>query len=188
MPKKSSKPSSPDDDSQQLGLELGGDLQSSPPTPSPEKAKKVAAYKQRRGRLERVAARDWFEAAIAAQNGDEDCYSDCTGEITRIAFGVTPRKLYKIVGGTPGNRDTLPIPMQNKLMFHELAAAPQLENATITGETQAEINFQIVQIVGDQAEDTEEFLRSCNLYQGLVEKHRVDPTSEPDLPEKLPPT
>jgi len=192
MQKKSSNPS-PDDDSQQLGLELGGDLQSSAPEPKPEKAKKVAAYKQSRGRLERVAARDWLEAAIAAQNGDDECHRNCTGEITRTAFGVTPRRLYKLVGGTPGDRDTLPVEMQNKLMVHELTIAPQIDSKTIIGESQTDINNQILYVVSTQAQETEQFLKRGNLYQGLVEKYRITEAiatsqsqSEPDPPESAP--
>ncbi|MGG6267107.1 hypothetical protein ACQ4M3_13150 [Leptolyngbya sp. AN03gr2] len=174
MPKKAAQPSS--DDSQQLGLELGGDLQSTASVSKPQKAKKVAAYKQHPGRLERVRSRDWLESAIAAQNGDDECYRNCTNEITRIAFGVTPRRLYKLVGGKPGDRDTLPVEMQNKLILHELTIAPRLDLESIVGEDQADINGQILYVVRDQSQQTEQLLQRNSLYQNLVEKYRTAET------------
>lgn len=173
MRNRTRKPSQPPDDSQQLGLELGGDLQASPPTAKPEKAKKVAAYKKHPGRLERVVARDWLESSIASQNGDDECYRNCSSEISRTAFGFTPRQFYKLVGGKPGDRDTLSVEMQNKLMVHELTISPRLDGEPIVGESQSDINNQIFYIVRRQSQETEQFLKERNLYQGLVEKHRV---------------
>jgi len=170
MPRKSSQP--PSDDAEQLGLNLGNDL-STQPEAKVEKSKKSSAYKKHPGRIERVQARNLLENAIAAQNGNDECIADATIAISKTAFGVTPRTLYEIVGGKPGDRDMLPQEMQTKLIVHELTIAPRLDAETILGEDQEDINNQILHVVKNQSQETERFLKRHNLYQGLAGKYRI---------------
>jgi hypothetical protein len=168
MPRKSSQPP---DDAEQLGLNLGSEL-SAKPEAKIEKSKK-SSHKKQPGRIERVQARNLLETAIVAQNGNDECIADATIAISKTAFGVTPRKLYEIVGGKPGDRDTLPQEMQTKLIVHELTIAPRLDAEAIVGEDQEDINNQILHVVQRQSKETEQFLKQHNLYQGLVGKYRI---------------
>ena len=70
------------------------------------------------------------------------------------------RELYQSTGGKRNRRDTLPQPAQEAYMVNESLSANELErmHGTIGGESQEEVNAQIVGLVRQQSKRTRKWL------------------------------
>jgi hypothetical protein len=101
-----------------------------------------------------------FTGAIKANGGNSEVYPQAVGAETEELFDCDVQELYQQTGGKLGRRDTLPQPAQEAYMVNESLSANQLDRqeGTIGGETQEEVNAQIVGTVREQSKQTRKWL------------------------------
>ncbi len=101
-----------------------------------------------------------FTKSIKDNGGNDEVYQDAIEAETDELFGCTVRELYQSTGGKRNRRDTLPQPAQEAYMVNESLSANELErmHGTIGGESQEEVNAQIVGLVRQQSKRTRKWL------------------------------
>ncbi|MEO0759711.1 MAG: hypothetical protein AAFY78_22880 [Cyanobacteria bacterium J06648_16] len=101
-----------------------------------------------------------FTKAIKDNGGDEEAYQQAVVVETQELFGCNLDTLYRETGGKRRRRDTLPQPAQEAYMVNESLTANELERSVggLSGETQQEVNGQIVGIVREQSKKTKRWL------------------------------
>ncbi|NEP61211.1 MAG: hypothetical protein F6K31_30245 [Symploca sp. SIO2G7] len=101
-----------------------------------------------------------FTQTIKDNGGDDEAYQLSIQAETEELFGCSVRELYEGTGAKRHRRDTLPQPAQEAYMVNESLSANELERliGTIGGESQEEVNAQIVGKVRQQSKQTRKWL------------------------------
>ncbi|MEA5464911.1 hypothetical protein [Leptothoe sp. PORK10 BA2] len=83
-----------------------------------------------------------FTGSIDANGGDADAIRDSIQAETEELFDCDVTELYRLTGGTPNDRSTLPAIVQETYMANETLASFELNRmeGTIGGESQEEVN------------------------------------------------
>ncbi len=97
-----------------------------------------------------------FTGSIDANGGDADAIRDSIQAETEELFDCDVAELYRLTGGTPNDRSTLPSIVQDTYMANETLASFELERmeGTIGGESQEEVNDKIVGSVRQTSRET----------------------------------
>ena len=113
-----------------------------------------------RKRVDGATVNRRFTKTIKDNGGGPQSYKKAIRAETKELFGCTVRELYEQTGGKFRDRSTLPQPAQEAYMVNESLAANELERhiGTIGGETQEEVDEQIIGVVRDQSKRTRKWL------------------------------
>ena len=113
-----------------------------------------------RKRVDGATVNRRFTQTIKDNGGGPQSYKKAIRAETQELFGCTVRELYEQTGGKFRDRSTLPQPAQEAYMVNEALAAYELERyiGTIGGETQEEVDDQIIGLVKQQSKQTRERL------------------------------
>lgn len=97
-----------------------------------------------------------FTDTIKANGGDDEAYRQAVITETEELFDCEVRELYRLTGGKPNKRHTLPHEVQQAYMVNETLSAYELERmeGTIGGESQQEVNDRIDAVVREQSKQT----------------------------------
>lgn len=101
-----------------------------------------------------------FTQTIKDNGGGPQCYRNAVVEETKELFDCSVPELYKMTGGKLRDRSTLPQAAQEAYMVNESLSANELErmHGTIGGETQEEVDAQIIGVVREQSKQTRKWL------------------------------
>ncbi|MEM6256661.1 MAG: hypothetical protein AAF821_27480 [Cyanobacteria bacterium P01_D01_bin.156] len=101
-----------------------------------------------------------FSKAIQDNGGDAIAHRDSVIAETEEMFGCGVRELYQATGAKRGKRETLPQAVQEAYIVNESISANELERSVggLSGETQDEVNGQIVNIVRETSKKSRPWL------------------------------
>lgn len=118
------------------------------------------ALAPQRNRVDGAIVNKRFTQSIRDNGGAGDVFQRSVVEETRELFDCTVNELYRETGGKKGRRETLPQAAQEAYMVNESLAANELERqiGTIGGDSQDEVNDQIVGSVRQTSKNTRRWL------------------------------
>lgn len=101
-----------------------------------------------------------FTKAVKDNGGDDFAYRQSIITETQELFDCDVDQLYRETGGRRNRRETLPQPVQEAYMVNESLAANELDRqrGTIGGDSQEEVNGQIVESVRQTSRRTRGWL------------------------------
>lgn len=113
-----------------------------------------------RKRVDGAIVNKRFTQSIRSNGGAGDVFQRSVVEETRELFDCTVNELYRETGAKKGRRETLPQSAQEAYMVNESLAANELERqlGTLGGESQDQVNDQIVESVRQTSKNTRRWL------------------------------
>lgn len=128
---------------QQLGL-FGSE--SSAPIEPTRKGRKQQSAIQRAGLdEERTDSFTALTASLAAKKVSAPGFAQAIATIYRAGFGKATKELYAQFGLPEGRREQLPVGVLRILIVYELAAKRRVDRHIVQGESQSDINREMVQ-------------------------------------------